>query len=100
MVEADIAFHDAIYAASGNPLIGAERAAALGAPAPRDGRGAAAARQREAIWDEHEAIAEAIARGDADRAAELIEHHGRHASENLLARLADVLDTHSLKGRP
>jgi DNA-binding GntR family transcriptional regulator len=25
--------------------------------------------QREAVWDEHEAIAEAIAAGDAERAA-------------------------------
>ena len=29
MIEADIAFHSAIYAASGNPLIERERAAAL-----------------------------------------------------------------------
>ncbi len=46
-------------------------------------------RQREALWDEHEAIAAAIAAGDAERAARLIDHHGRRASENLLARLAD-----------
>jgi DNA-binding GntR family transcriptional regulator len=48
-------------------------------------------RQREALWDEHEKISRAIARGDADRAAALIEHHAPQASENLLARLADVL---------
>ena len=42
--------------------------------------------------------AEAIARGDADGAARLIDHHGRRASENLLARLADVLDPPTRKG--
>ena len=59
-------------------------------------------RQRDALWDEHEAIAGAIARGDADRAAHLIDHHGRQASDNLQARLADVLTPPplaSLKGR-
>ena len=47
---------------------------------------------------EHAAIAEAIARGDADAAARLIDHHGRQASENLLARLPDVLDQQARKG--
>ena len=42
MIEADIAFHHAIYAASGNPLVERSAQLALGAPAPRDGRGAAA----------------------------------------------------------
>jgi len=49
------------------------------------------ARRRDAIWDEHAAIAKAIARGDADRAAHLIEQHGRQASENLSARLPSAL---------
>ena len=50
-----------------------------------------ASRQRETIWDEHAAITEAIAAGDAKRARALVEHHGRQASNNLLARLSDVL---------
>ena len=51
------------------------------------------ARQRETVWDEHEAIAKAIAAGDGDRAARLIGEHGRHASENLAERLDQVLKT-------
>lgn len=98
MIEADIAFHTAIYAASGNPLI--EQSAQLHWVHLRRVMGAVlqASRQRETIWDEHAAIAEAIAAGDAKRATALVEHHGRQASENLLARLSDVLKP-SLKGR-
>ena len=91
MIEADVAFHHAIYAASGNPLI--EKSAEQHWIHLRRVMGAALqdARRREAIWDEHAAIARAIARGDADRAAHLIEQHGRQASENLSARLASAL---------
>ena len=91
MIEADVAFHHAIYAASGNPLI--EKSAEQHWMHLRRVMGAVLqqSRQRETIWDEHEAIAKAIARGDADRAARLIEHHGRQASENLSARLSHVL---------
>ena len=49
-------------------------------------------RQREAIWDEHEAIAEAIAAGDADARRRPHRPPRPQASENLLARLADVLE--------
>jgi DNA-binding GntR family transcriptional regulator len=100
MVEADIAFHDAVYAASGNPLIGAS--ARLHWVHLRRVMGAVLqqSRQREALWEEHAAIAEAIARGDAEAAARLIDHHGQQASENLLARLADVLHRQARKGHP
>jgi DNA-binding GntR family transcriptional regulator len=97
MIEADVAFHNAIYAASGNPLIA--QSAQLHWVHLRRVMGAVLqqSRQREAIWDEHEAIARAIARGDAERATRLIADHGRQASENLLARLHDVL-TPPMKG--
>jgi DNA-binding GntR family transcriptional regulator len=91
MIEADIAFHHAIYAACGNPLV--ERSAQLHWVHLRRVMGAVLqqTRQREQIWDEHAAIAAAIGTGNAARAVELIEHHGRNASENLLACLSDVL---------
>ncbi len=91
MIEADIAFHNAIYAASGNPLIGAS--AQLHWVHLRRVMGAVLQQQhqRATIWDEHAAIAAAIGAGDAKLAARLIEQHGRQASENLQARLADVL---------
>jgi DNA-binding GntR family transcriptional regulator len=97
MIDADLAFHDAIYAASGNPLI-AQSAhqhwrhlrRVMGAVLQQS-------RQREAVWDEHEAIARAVAAGDAERAAQLMQHHGQRAAENLAQRLPGVLGTASLQ---
>jgi DNA-binding GntR family transcriptional regulator len=93
MIDADLAFHAAIYAAAGNPLI--EQSAQLHWRHLRRVMGAVLqqARQREAVWDEHAAIAQAIAAGDAEGAARLIEEHGRQASDNLGERLATVLQT-------
>jgi DNA-binding GntR family transcriptional regulator len=91
MIHADLAFHAAIYQATGNPLI--EQSAQLhwrhlqrvmGAVLQQTG-------QREAVWDEHEAIAAAIAAGDGAAAARLAEEHGLHAGENLAGQLALVL---------
>ena len=101
MVEADMAFHNAVYAASGNPFVA--QSAQLHWMHLRRVMGAVLqhAPQREAIWNEHEAIAKAIAQGDAERAVRLIDHHGRQASENLLARLPGVLhvlDQQATKG--
>ena len=92
MIDADVAFHNALYAASGNPLIA--RSAQLHWVHLRRVMGAVLqhARQREALWDEHAAIAAAIGRGDTEQATRLIDQHGRQASTNLLARLHDVLD--------
>ena len=93
MIEADMAFHNAIYGASGNPLI--EQSAQQHWRHLRRVMGAVLqqSRQREALWDEHEAIAKAIAAGDADRAALLIEQHALRASKNLAAKLTHVLQT-------
>jgi DNA-binding GntR family transcriptional regulator len=93
MIDADLAFHHAIYEASQNPLI--EQSAQQHWRHLRRVMGAVLqqSKQREAVWDEHEAIAKAIAAGDADRAARLIEQHSRRASENLAAQLTKVLKT-------
>jgi len=99
MIEVDIAFHNAIYVASGNPLIG-ESARPHWVHLRRVmGASLQSAPRREAIWDEHTAIAAAIAAGEADRAAELIGNHALRASDHLRTRLADVLTTHA-KGQP
>jgi DNA-binding GntR family transcriptional regulator len=92
MIDADLAFHAAIYAASENPLI--EQSAQLHWRHLRRVMGAVLqqARQRDAVWDEHEAIARAIAAGDGNRAARLIEEHSLHASDNLGERLEHVLN--------
>lgn len=91
MIDADLAFHAAIYAAAGNPLIA--QSAQLHWRHLRRVMGAVLqqAGQRAAVWDEHEAIADAIAAGDGDGAARLIEQHSLHASENLGERLDIVL---------
>ncbi|KQW70082.1 GntR family transcriptional regulator [Methylibium sp. Root1272] len=92
IIDADIAFHHAIYAASGNPLI-AESANHFWAHLRRVmgavHRGVA---QRETIWDEHQAIADAIAQGDPDRAAMLTGLHVRHAKTNVVQRLGELLN--------
>jgi DNA-binding GntR family transcriptional regulator len=103
MIDADLAFHRALYEAAGNPLIGASAQLhwrhlkrVMGAVLQELG-------QREAVWDEHQAIAEAIAAGDADRAARLIEEHSLNASRNLADRLDLVLKstpTHDPRRQP
>lgn len=87
MIDADLEFHNAIYAASGNPLI-AETAnhhwrhirRAMGAVLQQ-------ARVRDSVWDEHQAMIDAIARGDADRAESLAREHGEEAGRNLAMEL-------------
>jgi DNA-binding GntR family transcriptional regulator len=93
MIDADLAFHGAIYAASGNPFI--EQSAQQHWTHLRRVMGAVLqqSRQREAVWDEHEAIARAIAAGDAERAASLISQHARRAGDNLAYQLDEVLRT-------
>jgi DNA-binding GntR family transcriptional regulator len=91
MIDADLAFHSALYEAAGNPLIGESALLhwrhlrrAMGAVLQEMG-------QREAVWDEHASIAQAIADGDADAAARLVEEHSLQASDALGERLAHVL---------
>ncbi len=96
MLDADMAFHQAIYAASGNALIGQSAdhhwrhlRRAMGAVLQ-------SATQRESLWDEHQSIADAIAAGDADGAAQLSNDHGAEASANLGRRLAERLNSPAL----
>ena len=91
MIDADLAFHSAIYGASGNPLI--EQSAHLHWAHLRRVMGAVlqSSRQREAVWDEHEHIAAAIAAGDAALAVSLIDQHSQQAGQVLAARLSNVL---------
>ncbi len=88
MIDADIAFHNAIYVASGNPLI--ESSALLHWQHIRRAMGAVLQRSalRETVWDEHEAIAAAIAAGRVDQAETLMAAHGRRASDHMAQQLA------------
>ena len=91
MMSADAAFHSAIYAASGNPLI--EQTAQTHWHHIRRAMGAVLqlSTMRESIWDEHEAIAQAIACGDETTAESLIRQHGEDAGRNLAHLLTQAL---------
>ena len=87
LIEADVRFHEAIYAASGNPLIAESAgrhwhhiARAMGAFLRRSNL-------RAPVWDEHEAILAAINRGDAERAEALARGHCEAAGANLAAQM-------------
>lgn len=91
MIDADVAFHSAIYLASGNPLI--EESARLHWVNLRRVMGAVlqSSAQRSSIWNEHEAIAAAIAAGDAERAVQLTEAHSVDARRNLAEQFGAML---------
>ncbi|RZL65551.1 MAG: GntR family transcriptional regulator [Variovorax sp.] len=100
MLDADMAFHQAIYAASGNPLIA--QSADQHWRHLRRAMGAVlqAEPQRESLWDEHEAIAAAIAAGLPDEAARLSDSHGAQASATLSLRLTERLSRPTLAAQP
>ena len=87
MIDADMHFHHLLYAASGNPLI-AETAnhhwphirRAMGAVLQTVGL-------RRPVWDEHEAILQAINGGDADQAERLAREHCARASDHIATQL-------------
>ncbi|MBC8752251.1 DNA-binding GntR family transcriptional regulator [Paraburkholderia sp. WC7.3g] len=93
MIDADMAFHIAVYTASGNPLI-LENARlhwlhlrrVMGAVHQVVG-------QRKTVWDEHAAIAEAIAQGDEELSAKLSVQHTEFARENLLRHMSQAVGT-------
>jgi DNA-binding GntR family transcriptional regulator len=92
LIECDVEFHASIYAASGNPLI--EQSAALHWQHIRRAMGAVLQpnTHRKTVWNEHEAISEAIARGDAERATHLTHDHSEKARQFVVAQLENALD--------
>jgi len=89
MIDADLAFHTALYRAAQNPLI--EQSALLHWHHIRRAMGAAlqSAMLREPVWDEHEAIARAVQLGDVKLAERLMQQHSGHASTQLGAQFVD-----------
>ncbi len=85
LVATDIGFHRFIYEASGNPLIAPTAEIhwrflrRVMSDVVRD------AQPPVEIWDQHESIVEAIARGDAEAAGRLAEAHVERAAERLTA---------------
>ena len=91
LIEADLAFHQAIYRASGNPML--ERSAELHWCHIRRAMGAVLGQGalRQAVWDEHEAMAECIAKGQPARARRLAGDHAARAGARITAQLATHL---------
>ena len=87
LVETDIAFHNAIYEASGNTLI-AESANRHWAHIRRAMSSVLfAAGVRESVWDEHAAILDAIRAGDGPKAECLTREHGETAARAVTNRI-------------
>ena len=91
MMTADAAFHTAIYAASGNPLIAQTVQTHWHHIRRAMGAVLQVSNMREFIWDENESIARAIACGDEVGAETLIRQHGEDAGRNGAFLLAEAL---------
>lgn len=97
MIDADIAFHRAIYEAAGNPLLlqAAERhwnhvRRIMGATLSHAGA-------RHAVWDEHEKMLELIVSGRPDAAQQQALLHCEKAGESLVVRLGSMSDATPVK---
>ncbi|WP_342128474.1 GntR family transcriptional regulator [Hydrogenophaga sp. OTU3427] len=87
MIEADMAFHDFVYGLSGNPMVAPSMEThwtntqrVMGEVLMRDNK------PRD-IWDQHEALLQAIAAGDGERAEQLARQHIQEAADFMIARL-------------
>ncbi|WP_090139121.1 GntR family transcriptional regulator [Limnohabitans sp. DM1] len=98
MIQADLAFHRAIYEASGNPLIAQSIDLHWHHLKRVMGAVLQSSQQRQTVWDEHEAIAQAIAASDVDLAVRLVQEHAQEASVQLTARLIEQLSHPPQKG--
>lgn len=91
MIEADLQFHQALYDASGNPLI--SEAASQHWQHIRRAMGAVLmhSERRDTVWDEHAGIVAAIHTGDAVLAERLARAHGEDAGKALASELDRVI---------
>jgi DNA-binding GntR family transcriptional regulator len=87
MIAADMAFHDFIYTLSGNPLVApsmerywTQAQRVMGEVLMRDDK------PRD-IWDQHEALLDAVAAGDGARAERLARTHILDAADFMIRRL-------------
>ena len=87
MIAADMAFHGFIYGLSGNPLVEpsmdrhwTQAQRVMGEVLMRDDK------PRD-IWDQHEALLEAVVAGNGDKAERLVRTHILDAADFMIARL-------------
>ena len=87
MIEADMAFHEFIYELSGNPLVAPAIEAhwthtqrVMGEVLTRD-------EKPRDIWDQHEALLQAVVDGDGQRAEKLARKHIDQSADFMIERL-------------
>ena len=95
MIAADMRFHEFIYALSGNPLIAPALEIHLTYTQRVMGQVLISDDKPRDIWDQHEAILQAIAEGDGERAEALVRAHLVHAADFMVARLRGQLSAGS-----
>jgi DNA-binding GntR family transcriptional regulator len=87
MIAADMKFHEFIYGLSGNPLIAPALETHLTYTQRVMGEVLLRDEKPRDIWDQHEAILNAIARAEGERAEALVRRHITQASGFMVARL-------------
>jgi DNA-binding GntR family transcriptional regulator len=87
MIAADMDFHFFLYGLSGNPLIQEVSAVHWSHLRRVMGEVLQHGEPPKAIWDQHEAILDAVIAGDADAAERLARHHIANAGEALTPRV-------------
>ncbi len=87
MIAADQKFHQFIYELSGNQLIAPSMDSHWTATQRVMGEVLMRDERPRNIWDQHEAIIEAIAQGKAEKAGKLVHQHLTQAAEFMLKRL-------------
>lgn len=93
MIEADMRFHRFLYELSGNPII-AETAQLHWHHIRRlMGGYLQHYRVRASVWDEHEAILQAVMQGDADLAEKRARHHAEGAAASFIVLAANPQHT-------
>lgn len=89
MITADMDFHFFLYGLSGNPLVAETSAAHWSYLRRVMGEVLLHGETPGEIWDQHEAILNAVIAADPHEAETIARHHISHASDTLAARLAD-----------
>lgn len=90
MIAADIRFHEFLYGLAGNPLIAPAMDMHLTYTQRAMGEVLVQDQSPRDIWDQHAAILEAIASGDADHAEQLAREHLMQASGFMVSRLKEL----------
>jgi DNA-binding GntR family transcriptional regulator len=87
MIAADMKFHGFVYSLSGNPLVLTTLETHLTYTQRVMGEVLIRDEEPRDIWDQHEAILKAVAKGDGDRAESLVRAHLMQAAAFMVARL-------------